>query len=377
MLGFLMPLGVTLASLAQTHEQGEAAVTVLHDGLGAPDRAMLMHGLAGRLEVTWRQIDPEVFDGVHHTPHLTRASLFRLLLPELLPEEFDTVIYLDADVVVVRTLRPVWEIDLAGHEVAAVRDAGAPFAAGPLGTDWRSLGLEPGDPMFNSGLLVIPLERWRSAGVSRRAMDILRMQKPRWGDQDALNAVLRRRWKELPRHWNLQTPDASGTGLAWALWPADVEQALKHTSVIHYTECDKPWHAGSRHPLADHCSSTLLDSTAWGGWRPPSGSRRLYRRIGSRMRRSLESLSVAAATRRRADRGSRLVSRRSAFTHAQPWQSDEPRGRVEQRRFRRHAAWQFRGRQIRRRILAPEQFGVFADALTVHGDHRGTPATSE
>jgi lipopolysaccharide biosynthesis glycosyltransferase len=286
---FVLPLAVALTSLALAHQPGDLAVTVLHDGLSETDLERVERRLSGRLDICWRQVAPDDVAGAHFSTPLSSASLFRLLLPHFLPSTVERVVYLDADTVITGSLRPLWETGLGDYHVAAVRDAASPFAAGPCGTDWRDLGLEPDTPYFNSGLLVIPLDKWRSEAVSARVLEVLRASTPRWGDQDGLNLVLSGRWKELSRSWNLQTPDVEGRGLAWALWPDDVSRALIEPAVIHYTERDKPWHPGTRHPLAGRWYE-VLDQTAWSGWRP--AHRPLHRRVTSRTKRALRVLTA-------------------------------------------------------------------------------------
>ncbi len=278
---FAMPLAVTLASLARSQPLDELEVTVLHDDLPAATIARIESGLVRDLTLRWHRVDPVQVAGAHYSTFLTRASLFRLLLPRLLPD-LDRVIYLDSDIVVRDSLRPLWETDLGGDLLAAVRDAGSPFPAGPLGTDWRGLGLDPGAPYFNTGMLLIPLAEWRREDVSERTLALLRRQRPRWGDQDGLNSVVGRRWVELPRRWNLQSPDALGGGLAWALWREDVELALRDPAVVHYTDRDKPWLAECQHPLAEHWYGAL-EATGWSGWRPRRRRPRLAR-IANRAR---------------------------------------------------------------------------------------------
>lgn len=135
------------------------------------------------------------------------------------------------------------------------------------------------------------LDGWRSAEVSQRCFDLLRRTTPRWGDQDALNATLRGHWKELPRRWNLQTLDVEGTGLAWALWREDVEEALADPAVIHYTDRPKPWYAECRHPRRSLWYEVLAE-TAWGDWQPDGRSRPLYRRAGSRAKSAWRVLTA-------------------------------------------------------------------------------------
>jgi lipopolysaccharide biosynthesis glycosyltransferase len=272
---FAMPLAVTLASLARSQDNERVEVTVLHDDLSEATIARIEAGLGGALALRWHRVDPAQVAGAHYSTFLTRASLFRLLLPQLLPD-LDRVLYLDCDIVVADSLRPLWETNLGDALLGAVRDAGSPFPAGPLGTDWRGLELDPATPYFNTGVLLIPLAEWRRQEVSERALALLRRRQPRWGDQDGLNAIVGGRWVELPRRWNLQSPDVLGSGLAWALWREDVEDALRDPAVIHYTDRDKPWTAGCEHPLAQHWYGAL-EASSWSGWRPRRPRRRLAR----------------------------------------------------------------------------------------------------
>jgi len=278
--GFAMPLAVTLASIAAAHPAGAVRATVLHDGLAADEIDRAEAGLAGRLDVRWLPADPGAVDGAHFSDFLTRASLFRMLLPRLLPWE-ERVIYLDSDIVVADSLAPLWEQDLGGVPLGAVRDAGAPFPVGPLGTDWRSLDLDPAAPYLNTGVMLMDLGAWRREELGERTIDLLRGARPIWGDQDGLNAVLGGGWLELARRWNLQSPDVRGVGLAWALWREDVERAIEDPAVIHFTERDKPWLYGCEHPLAEVWFEAL-DLTAWSGWRPRR-PRDLHRRLARRV----------------------------------------------------------------------------------------------
>jgi len=83
------------------------------------------------------------------------------------------VIYIDTDVAVRQPLDDLWEMNLHGHTVAAVRDPVVPWAGAPLGLPWSELGVPPDSPCFNSGVLVIETERWRSERIAERALDLL------------------------------------------------------------------------------------------------------------------------------------------------------------------------------------------------------------
>jgi lipopolysaccharide biosynthesis glycosyltransferase len=286
---FAAPLGVALASLSSQHASHEVAVTILHDGLPPADIERIERTVAGQFAIGWHSVKDQDLAGVFHAAGQSNATSYRLLLPRVLPVE--RVIYLDCDVVIADSLRDLWEADLEGQLVGAVRDAGAPFAAGPLGTNWRELEIDPDVPMFNAGVLVIPLDAWRAQEVAERTMSVLRASTPRWGEQDALNVVLQGQWAGLAPRWNVQTADATGGGLSWALWPREVSHALEFPGIVHYTEGDKPWHANSAHPLRDYWLDALEQSAWSGSW---SGMRPLYRRAGSRVKLAWRALRAPA-----------------------------------------------------------------------------------
>lgn len=279
------PLAVTLASLADVHAPGECRVSVIHRGLSPTYRRSMDQAMGDRLPLTWLPVESALLRGTSHAAFVSMASNYRLLLPAMLPEEQERSLYIDADTVVMSTLRPLWETDLGDNLVGAVRDAAAPWAAGPAGPDWRRIGLQPDAPYFNAGVLVVPLSVWRAEGTAERALEVLRRHSTRWGDQDALNVVVQHQWLQVQRRWNLQTADCVGRGLAWALWPEEVQAAVEDPAVLHLTESDKPWLLGSHHPFAGTWFH-YLDQTPFVGWRPSDVHRHRYRRVGNRVRRA-------------------------------------------------------------------------------------------
>jgi lipopolysaccharide biosynthesis glycosyltransferase len=287
---FVVPLAAALTSLDRALGNDRATAHVLHSGVSTATRERVTTSLSV-LTVVWHEISDSTVHSAHYSVFLSPASLYRLLLADVLPDGLDLVLYLDADTVVVASPRDVFDVDLRGHTVGAVRDASSPWAAGPLGPPWRSLGMDPSSAYFNSGALLIDLGRWREQRVKERSLEVLRGSKPRWGDQDALNAVLENDWTELPRRWNLQTPDVLGDGIAWAVWRDDVEQALECPAVIHYTGRDKPWHHAPAHPMSDRWFQAL-DGTSWAGWRPPRSAEPRAVMVGARVARAARDWSV-------------------------------------------------------------------------------------
>lgn len=252
---FALPLAVSVASVVRSADlDDELEVHILAHGIDAASRSLVERAAAREPVITlhWHAIDDAQFAELP-TGHLASAAYFRLLIPDLLDEP--RAIYLDSDVVVRRSLRPLMERDLRGCAVAAARNLTVPFLASRQGVaGWRELDLPPSAAYFNSGVLVMDLERWRSDRITERALDYAERFEDgvSFADQDALNAVLVERWDELEPAWN-QMPlifdDWSGV---FALLPEDdVEEAREDPAVVHFAGSDKPWLVGCARPWAD------------------------------------------------------------------------------------------------------------------------------
>ena len=98
-------------------------------------------------------------------PHIknywgTIASMYRLLIPNILPKNITKVIYLDADTIINLDINELWQIDLGNHSIAAVTEmeSGASSdrmnAVFPLVTQ----GIIEPEKYFNAGMLVLNLE---------------------------------------------------------------------------------------------------------------------------------------------------------------------------------------------------------------------------
>ncbi|XHR30268.1 MAG: glycosyltransferase family 8 protein [Chthoniobacteraceae bacterium] len=183
----------------------------------------------------------------------------RLALPKMVDEE--RILYVDADMIVQKPWREIWETDLGEAIVAAAPDIVTKTLADEK-LDLEKFQLDPQASYFQAGLLLIDLCRWRDFGVSTKVLAYL-CENPghcRYWDQSALNVVLYRLWKPLPMAWN--TP----------AWWADQgrENCQLDAPVLHFVGPHKPWLHGH-----DGNSSAVrfygyVDRTRWKGWRPTS-----------------------------------------------------------------------------------------------------------
>jgi len=109
----------------------------------------------------------------------------RLFISSLLPEDTKKVLYLDCDILVVKSIKKLWNLDLHGKTVAALMDA--------FSRHYRiNIGLKQDGIMFNSGVMLIDLKKWKKQKIEERLLKFILEKKGniQQGDQGALNAVL-------------------------------------------------------------------------------------------------------------------------------------------------------------------------------------------
>lgn len=222
-----------------------------------------------RVRVERHQIDASVLQDLPVVDHLSSAAYARLLLGELLPPNVNRTVYLDADTLVRHDLAELNRWPLRGVPVAAALDERARTAAAAF-PDPAAVGLSAELPYFNSGVLVIDLDRWRAEKIGTRCLGLLRDPPAAmpYADQGALNVVLAGCWAELPAGWNQQ--GHAYRYLSSRHSPHDraaYRRLLVDPQIVHFTTGKKPWVSRATHPWTG-AWYRVLDRTAFAGWRP-------------------------------------------------------------------------------------------------------------
>jgi lipopolysaccharide biosynthesis glycosyltransferase len=199
-----------------------------------------IHNLCDKFshEFTMHRIDAGLFKDFYTSKHITIATYYRILLPEILDQSLDKVIYLDSDMVIVGNIEPLWEIDIDNKALAAVSE--------PSFNDYERLSLPVKHGYFNAGVLVINIKYWRAkqATVQLKRYIIANAQKLNFWDQDALNACFNEEWITLKPKYNQQGSFfcIPRKKLLNTYTKSDLNEALVNPVIIHYTGSVKPWH---------------------------------------------------------------------------------------------------------------------------------------
>jgi lipopolysaccharide biosynthesis glycosyltransferase len=287
---YAMQLATALRSIVENNRNAwPLQITIATHDLTEVARARIVASLPqGSSLIDWISVDLNLFEKFPTYMQTSRIIYARLLIPCWFSPTVGRVLYLDTDTLVLDDLTPLWKMDMQGAVIGAVLDGLDPqlkrAAAGvhdlPRVRDY-----------FNSGVLLIDLDRWRAERVSERALKYLaEYPEPRFPDQDALNVVCDGRWKKLDQRWNFQ--DHHKTSFA------DMS-SKQRPAIVHFVTGAKPWNPSSLNPNAalydEFRSRTCFGRTAYEKLRD-NAKVHWFRLTANLKKRVFASISESAST---------------------------------------------------------------------------------
>lgn len=231
--GYAMPLATALRSLAESNKDcWPIEVYLLTDRFDHAFRIRVEQSLPpDSVSMRWIDIDLSQFNDSHTDHYISRTTFARLLVDRQLPANVGRAIYLDGDILVLGSLRELWQTDLQGKCVAAVPDAWIDNALNTRLDHPRLIGVPRVPRYFNAGVILMDLRRWSRDCIGQRSIEYLRShQGSPYADQDALNAMLADNWLLLPERWNFQHHLS-----------VDVSKLEAKPAIVHFITSAKPW----------------------------------------------------------------------------------------------------------------------------------------
>lgn len=297
---FAMPLAVTAYSLlANLNPNDWIDFYILDGGIQASNQEKIIQSLKGKpIEIHWVQPRFDYMEKLYCQSQSTYpiSAYYRLLLPEIIPDRYQKVIYLDTDVILLEDIAKLWHLELGEYYMLAAMDAANRKMDWPTHLkhfDLDSMGISREDKYLQSGVLLINLNKWRADRIADKLLDFIanHLELP-YPDMDALNFVLAGKWGELDPRWN-QIPVVHNFKF-WENSPYTEEEfknVVNHPFIIHYGSKPKPWNQGCTHPQQSLWYD-YLNQTAWAGWENTFLDRniQLMRRIGRRLVKSTKKL---------------------------------------------------------------------------------------
>ncbi len=233
---YLQPLTVMLRSYRQTHTNVRTDVYVAHSSLTEEDFVLLKECVSdSEITVHSVKVSEERFRVMPVLERLGAESFYRILAFEYLPKEIKRCLYLDPDILIRRSLLPMYRTDLNDIYFAAashVRGFNNFF-------NRARLGILSHKRYINSGVMLLNLEEIRKDFTTERIFACME-KKARvlfMGDQDLCNVLFGGKMlllNELLYNLDERTYRRNQKNFG-------MTDVAEKTAIIHYNGKNKPW----------------------------------------------------------------------------------------------------------------------------------------
>ena len=299
---FAPVLGVSIASVFLAGADADLIdITVFDGGIRMENRQRLANicsTYGGRIPtyIHVRQDDLTGPRGDHIETDRGSIMQYARLFVGRLP--YERILYLDSDVMIRKPIADLWKTDLQGMTAAAVPDVFSRYYR-------RGMELQPDDPIYNDGVMLVDLTKWREHQIEEKALAFLHRHFgiPLKNDLGTVNAVLRGKILQLSPAWNAVTAFYDFTYeemLYYRKPPAyftkeEIERVVSDPCAVHFTSsfCSaRPWEEGCVHPFASEYAE-IKKTTPWADMPPGKPDRSFANRLLTSLPRGL-TLRIAA-----------------------------------------------------------------------------------
>ncbi len=255
---YLHPLCVMLRSYRQTHTDVRTDVYVAHSSLTEEDFAFLKECVSGsKITLHSVRVTENRFQFIPVLERLGAESFYRILAFEYLPKEIKRCLYLDPDILIRRSLLPMYRTELTDKYFAAASHV---YGLNNLFNHAR-LGILSHERYINSGVMLLNLEEIRKDFTAERIFACMKKRARIlfMGDQDLCNVLFGKKMLLLDELlYNLDERTYRHNRKKFGM--TDVAEK---TVIIHYNGKNKPWLNGYKgvlnrfYPDTEKCGNVI------------------------------------------------------------------------------------------------------------------------
>lgn len=259
---YLKPLRVMLYSLFVNNPNEQITVYLLHSRIKPDelsDLEQFIDQYGHRLVVI--KVGEDDFQDAPVIKHYTKEMYYRLLAFKYLPADLERILYLDPDILVINSIKKLYELDLsewmyaaAYHDRLMVKEINR----------FRFFEYEL-EEYFNSGVLLMNLTRQRELIDEEEIYAFVEKNKSRLilPDQDILNSLYAKHIKKVDEiEFNYDTRFYKYFRFL-SKGKIDMDYVMRHTAILHFCGKKKPWqknYSGEFHALYKHYEKLAFEN---------------------------------------------------------------------------------------------------------------------
>lgn len=231
--GYCPFLAVAIQSLVEnSSKENTYLIKVLNTEISQKNKDEIKKYQRDNIEIEFVDLSSyieTVKDKLYTRDYYSKTTYFRLFLPNLYPQ-FDKVLYLDSDIVILDDIAKLYNTDMGDALVAAAPDDVIRFNEVFQIYVEKVVGVADYHRYFNAGILLMNLKEMREFEFQEKFIYSLdRITFAVAQDQDYLNRLCKGRVKLLERTWNRMPIQDSSI-------------ATEEVKLVHYNLAFKPWH---------------------------------------------------------------------------------------------------------------------------------------
>ena len=228
--GYVPFLDVAIRSLvANASEDYRYRLVVLNTGIDPQSAENVKGNERENVKIDFVDISQEIADiekYFQNLYHFSLATYYRIFIASLFPE-YDKVIYLDSDLVVLDDISKLYNLDLEDNILGGTLEEFIYNTHEFRRYASEAVGVDPKD-YINAGVIVIDLARFRKERIEEKFVELITRYNFDTIDPDQayLNFLCRGKIKMLPLGWNKEPIEFSMD---------------EQVHIMHYALYKKPW----------------------------------------------------------------------------------------------------------------------------------------
>lgn len=171
---------------------------------------------------------------------------YRILIPQLLPDSINRILYLDADIIVKDNLEELFHINMDNKSIASTIDIETFNDETFIRCKYKKE-----KKYICSGVLLMNLDYWRDNNLTNKIISWAKENNDliKFPDQDTINYICQDTKILLPLRYGIQAPFFTDNKFYEKPYSQELKDCIERPVIIHYAGCN-PWIKElSIHPL--------------------------------------------------------------------------------------------------------------------------------
>lgn len=235
---FVRPLGVLMTSIIENNKNESIVFHIISKYISKENRRIIKQfAVENNISINIYIIDETIFNDLPTTAYITKAMYNRFLIPLILKDIADKVLYLDADIVCLNSIKDLKRINIDDKVVAVIEESNNYVVKKRV----KDLNLVS-KKYFNSGVLYININNWIDKDINSKLINYAKSSTDlMFPDQDILNVILEKDCLYIDKKYNY-TFDVRYKSNRYIY---DLPEGLVF---LHYVGKFKPWQKWCMHP---------------------------------------------------------------------------------------------------------------------------------